>query len=113
MWNLLSKEHIESSMPQLSHGNDKIISCVIILSQYIFLELCDGCNRIHCPRGTETIPNLLNYLAYSYIWESRVEETPVFIESLESPSILKKLGLTRGTSTNLLAPILRLFVKIK
>jgi hypothetical protein len=62
---------------------------------YSMLRENDKFSDIITDRGMEAMPNLENYLAYSYIREGRVEEAQVFIESLES-KYANSFILTRG-----------------
>jgi len=63
---------------------------------YSMLRENDKFSNIITDRGMEAMPNLENYLAYSYIREGRVEEAQVFIESLES-KYANSFVLTRGS----------------
>jgi hypothetical protein len=67
---------------------------------YGMLRENDKFSNIVTDRGTEAMPNLENYLAYSYIREGRVEEAQVFIESLES-KYANSFVLTRGADRRL------------
>jgi hypothetical protein len=67
---------------------------------YSMLHENDKFSNIITDRGTEAMPNLENYLAYSYIQEGRVEEAQVFIESLES-KYANSFVLTRGADRRL------------
>jgi hypothetical protein len=62
---------------------------------YGMLRENDMFSTIVTDRGMEAMPNLENYLAYSYIREGRVEEAQVFIEALES-KYADSFVLTRG-----------------
>jgi hypothetical protein len=62
---------------------------------YGMLRENDMFSTIVTDRGMEAMPNLENYLAYSYIREGRVEEAQIFIESLES-KYANSFVLTRG-----------------
>ena len=67
---------------------------------YSMLRENDKFSNIATDRGMEDVPNLENYLAYSYIREGRVEEAQVFIESLES-KYANSFVLTRGAGLRL------------
>jgi len=67
---------------------------------YSMLREQDKFSNIATDRGTEAMPNLENYLAYSYIREGRVEEAQVFIDSLES-KYANSFVLTRGADRRL------------
>lgn len=67
---------------------------------YGMLRENDKFSNIVTDRGMEAMPNLENYLAYSYIREGRVEEAQVFIESLES-KYANSFVLTRGADRRL------------
>ena len=57
-------------------------------------------SNIVTDRGMEAMPNIENYLAYSYIREGRVDEAQIFIESLES-KYASSFVLTRGADGRL------------
>jgi hypothetical protein len=67
---------------------------------YSMLSENDKFSNIVTDRGTEAMPNLENYLAYSYIQEGRVEDALVFIESLEK-KYSNSFVLTRGADRRL------------
>ena len=67
---------------------------------YNMLRENEKFSNIITDRGTEAMPNLENYLAYSYIREGRFEEAQVFIESLES-KYANSFVLTRGADRRL------------
>jgi hypothetical protein len=64
---------------------------------YSLLRENDKFSNIVTDRGTEALPNLENYLAYSYIKEGRVEEARVHIESLEN-NYADSFVITRGAN---------------
>jgi hypothetical protein len=51
---------------------------------YTMLDENENFSNIVTDRGTEAMPNLQNYLAFSYIQEGRFEEAQELIESLET-----------------------------
>jgi hypothetical protein len=57
-------------------------------------------SNIVTDRGMEAMPNIENYLAYSYIRKGRVDEAQIFIESLES-KYASSFVLTRGADGRL------------
>lgn len=67
---------------------------------YSMLRENDKFSNIVTDRGTEAMPNLENYLAYSYIQEGRVEDALVYIESLET-KYANSFVLTRGADRRL------------
>lgn len=67
---------------------------------YSMLSENDKFSNIVTDRGTEAMPNLENYLAYSYIQEGRFEDALVFIESLEK-KYANSFVLTRGSDRRL------------
>jgi hypothetical protein len=67
---------------------------------YSMLSENDKFSNIVTDRGTEAMPNLENYLAYSYIQEGRFEDALVFIESLEK-KYANSFVLTRGSGRRL------------
>ncbi len=67
---------------------------------YSMLIENDKFSNIVTDRGTEAMPNLENYLAYSYIQEGRVEDALVYIESLET-KYANSFVLTRGAGRRL------------
>jgi hypothetical protein len=67
---------------------------------YSMLSENDKFSNIVTDRGREAMPNLQNYLAYSYIQEGRFEDALVFIESLEK-KYANSFVLTRGSDRRL------------
>lgn len=67
---------------------------------YGMLRENDKFSNIITNRGTEAMPNLENYLAYSYIRKGRFEEAQDFIESLET-KYANSFVLTRGADRRL------------
>jgi hypothetical protein len=67
---------------------------------YSMLSENDKFSNIVTDLGTEAMPNLENYLAYSYIQEGRVEDALVFIGLLER-KYANSFVLTRGADRRL------------